>query len=142
MVAFLKQHNCKDELKASNLKVTPARVGVMRFLESVGDPADADTILKDLIKEGINADPATIYRILDILHRRDLIQRIELGEGKYRYEKSENHHHHLICTNCGKIEDVKADFLSNLEGQIREKNGFLVKNHSLEFFGLCKNCQS
>jgi len=142
MITFIKQHSCKDELKASNLKVTPARIGVMRFLESVSKPADAETILKDLNKEGINPDPATIYRILDILSGKGLIQKIELGEGKYRYEKSENHHHHLICTNCGKIEDVKADFVSNLEGQIREKNGFLVKSHSLEFFGLCKNCQN
>jgi Fur family ferric uptake transcriptional regulator len=141
MVAFFKQHNCKDELKASNLKATPARVGVMKFLESVGNPADAETILRDLNKEGINADPATIYRILDILYKKGLIQKIELGEGKYRYEKSENHHHHLICTNCGKIEDIEGDFVSNLENKIREKNGFLVKSHSLEFFGLCKNCQ-
>ena len=142
MIAFLKQHDCKEELKSSNLKSTSARVGVMKFLESVEKPADAVMILSDLKKEGISADPATIYRILDILYKKGLIQRLELGEGKYRYEKSESHHHHLICTNCGKVEDVEGEFLKKIEEQIYKDKKFRLKSHSLEFFGLCKNCQN
>jgi Fe2+ or Zn2+ uptake regulation protein len=141
MVAFLRKHDCKEELKESNLKATPARIGVMRFLESVDQPADANTVLGDLKDEGIHADPATIYRILDLLYKRGLIQKIELGEGKYRYEKSQKHHHHLICTNCGRIQNVEGEFLKKMENEIYSDKKFKVNSHSLEFFGLCQDCQ-
>ncbi|HYM65254.1 MAG TPA: Fur family transcriptional regulator [Candidatus Sulfotelmatobacter sp.] len=134
-------HDCKDELKDNNLKVTPARISVMRYLENTQNPADAEMIVGQLKNEGISADPATVYRILDIFYKKGIIQKIELGEGKYRYERSKNHHHHLLCTNCGRVEDVEGDFISKMQNDIREKTGFLVKNHSLEFFGLCPDCQ-
>lgn len=81
---------------------------------------------------------------MEVLYKNDLIQRLEFGEGKFRYEikKDKYHHHHLICTNCGKVEDVEGEFLTKMENEIKSKKGFLVKSHSLEFFGICKNCQN
>ena len=136
---FLK-HDCKDELKKADLKVTPARIAVMKYLESVKNPTDVDSIIEAVEKE-VNVDPATIYRIINTFFEKGIIERIEFGEGKYRYEVAGHHHHHLICTNCRKIEDVEGDYINEIETEIRGKKGFLVKSHSLEFFGLCRNCQ-
>lgn len=126
-------------LQEKGLKTTTARVALLDFLEQEGSPLDVVTIVEKLHQQ---ADQATVYRILDILTKKDLVNRLEFGEGKYRYEIQKNHHHHLICTNCGTISDVPGDFLGKFEKEIKDKKGFLVKSHLLEFFGLCRSCQS
>lgn len=133
-------HDCKDELKKADLKVTPGRLAVIKFLERVKSPADVDTIIEEVGKVE-DLDPATIYRILDAFLSKGIVKRIELGEGKYRYEIERHHHHHLICSNCGRIEDIEGEYLKDIENKIRVKRRFQVKSHSLEFFGLCRNCQ-
>lgn len=135
------QHDCAQEIRKVNLKSTPARVAIVKFLENVNKPADVLAILEYLKKNNTNVDQATVYRILDLFYKKGIVQKIELGEGKYRYEKTQTHHHHLICTNCGNIEDVSGDFVADIEENIKKNKGFEVKSHSLEFFGLCKNCQ-
>jgi len=55
----------------------------------------------------------------------------------------EDHHHHLICLECDKVEDVElANDLNEIEKRILQKNGFKIINHTLEFYGLCKQCSS
>jgi Fur family ferric uptake transcriptional regulator len=123
-------------------KKTPARTAITEFLSKSDFPVDVLQVIKFLRSKDLNTNKVTVYRIMDFLLKNGIVDRVEFGEGKFRYEIKKNHHHHLICTNCGKIEDAKADFVSSLEDQIREKNGFIVKSHSLEFFGLCKDCQN
>ena len=123
-------------------KKTPAREAITEFLSKSDSPVDVLAVINFLRSKHLNTNKVTVYRIMDFLLKNEVIDRVEFGEGKFRYEIKKTHHHHLICTNCGKVEDVKADFVSNLEHKIREKNGFLVKSHSLEFFGLCKSCQN
>ena len=73
--------------------------------------------------------------MLDAFLTHGIITRIEFQEGKFRYELTGEEHHHLLCSNCGKIEDISDCNLSGLEEEIRQKKGFLVKRHVLEFFG-------
>ncbi|MGA2967807.1 MAG: transcriptional repressor [Candidatus Levyibacteriota bacterium] len=142
MVAFFKQHNCKDELQAVSLKATPARIAVMKFLEVTERPVDTQTIINYLKKEKIDADPATIFRMMNDFLQKGITKQIQFQEGKARYELSnKRHHHHLICTNCGKIEEVEGDFLKQMEEEIYRDKKFRVKDHALEFFGLCADCQ-
>ncbi len=124
------------------LRKTPARVAITEFLSSSEFPVDVEQTIKFLRSKNLNTNKVTVYRIIDMLYKNGTISRIELGEGKYRYELQKNHHHHLICTNCGKIEDAQGDLLEDLQSKINKKSGFLIKSHSLEFFGLCKDCQN
>lgn len=137
-----KQHDCKKELKGVSLKITPARIAVLNFLETTKEPVDVGNILDFLREKDLNSDPATIFRMMNQFFEKGIIQRVQFGEGKYRYEKSDNDHHHLICTTCGKVEDIGDKNMKDFENEIKTKKGFLVKHHSLEFFGLCKNCQN
>lgn len=123
------------------IKKTEARMALLNLLEKEKNPLDVSSIVDGLRSEKVNADQATVYRILDILTQKGLINRLEFGEGKYRYELPKTHHHHLICQSCGKIEDIEGNFVDKIEKEIKTKNGFLVKSHSLEFFGVCKSCQ-
>lgn len=131
----------KQMLQTAGLKSTEARVALLNLLDKKDNPLDVFSIAASLEAEGVAVDQATIYRILDILTRKGLVSRLEFGEGKYRYELPKSHHHHLICTNCADIEDVEGELIGEIEREIKEKKGFLVKSHSLELFGLCRNCQ-
>src|SRR5258708_506057 len=113
----------------------------MKLFESHEKPMDAAHLVEHLQKD-LGIDRVTVFRILNAFVGKGLITKLEFGEGKARYEvTSKEDHHHLICDNCGKIEDIADTHLPKLESEISHKTGFLIKRHSLEFFGLCKSCQ-
>jgi Fe2+ or Zn2+ uptake regulation protein len=142
MITFLKQHNCKDELQGVSLKATPARIAVMKFLESVDQPVDVGRILSYLKQKNIDADPATIFRMMNDFLQKGITKEVQLEKGKARYElASKGDHHHLVCQSCGKIEAVEDNFIPEMEKELEKKHKFLIKRHSLEFFGFCSNCQ-
>jgi Fur family ferric uptake transcriptional regulator len=142
MVAFFKQHNCKDELQEASLKATPARIAVLKFFELTDRPVDVSAILAHLKEKNIDADPATIFRMMNDFLQKGITKEVQLEKGKVHYElSSKGDHHHLICESCGKIEPVEDNFIPEMEKELGAKHKFLIKRHSLEFFGLCANCQ-
>jgi Fur family ferric uptake transcriptional regulator len=93
----------------------------------------------------------TIYRTLELLYRLGFVQKVTAGDGQSRYElKSEDkkdHHHHLICTNCGKIVDYRdfvqqeLELIRKTEETLAKKHNFLIQDHNIEFLGLCEKCR-
>lgn len=134
------QHDCKEELKHASLQVTPARIAAMQLFESHDSPFDAQHLIDHLQKD-LGIDRVTVFRIINAFVEKGLIRRLEFGEGKARYELNKGEHHHLVCELCGNIEDISDCNIPGLEKDIQKRKGFLVKHHSLEFFGICKNCQ-
>ena len=135
-------HDCKEELRDMDLKATPARLAVLRLLEKIDKPVDVAGIIDYLRQQGIKADPATVFRIMNLFTDNGLAKQIQLKEGKFRYELgAKEDHHHLICENCGAIEDVSDCNIEALEKDIMKKKKFFIKHHSLEFFGVCNKCQ-
>lgn len=124
-----------------NLKNTPARAAISNFLMNSTFPVDAAQVMEFLHSKNLKTNKVTVYRNLEALYKKGIIDRFEFGEGKFRYELKKEHHHHLICNNCGAVEDVPGEYLSTLESKIKSRNDFLIKSHLLEFFGICKNCQ-
>lgn len=124
------------------IKKTPARSSITDFLGNSNYPVDIEQIIKSLRDKNLNTNKVTVYRIMDFLFENNIVDRLEFGEGKFRYELKKDHHHHLICQNCEKIEDVEGSFVEEIEKEIGDNKGFLVKSHSLEFFGLCKDCRN
>ncbi|MBI5044864.1 MAG: transcriptional repressor [Candidatus Levybacteria bacterium] len=134
--------NINQQLHQTQLKKTPARMAVLSYLHNATIPMDADSIFDHLKLEHEAADRATVYRILEAFSQKGLVKRLEFGEGKYRYELSGDDHHHLICESCGAIEDISDCNIAYLEKDIKNKKKFLVKRHSLEFYGQCRDCRS
>lgn len=132
------QHDCTQELKQASLQATPARIATMQLFESHDTPVDAQHLIEHLS----GTDRVTVFRILNAFVEKGLIRKLEFGEGKARYELNTGEHHHLICQQCGNVEDISDCNIASLEKDIQKKKGFLVKNHSLEFFGLCRDCQN
>lgn len=129
-------------IKNNHLKNTAARVAILEFLQKNSEPVDVLEVMDYLKKKGLKTNLTTVYRVLDSFLTVGLVKKLELHEGKYRYELSSlRHHHHLVCQNCGKIEDIENCSLEGLEEKITNRSEFLIKYHSLEFYGLCRDCQ-
>ncbi len=139
-VQDLKQHDCEKEIQEVNLRVTPARVATLKLFESHDKPVDV-LHLTDHLQKDLGIDRVTVFRIINSFVEKGLLKKLEFQEGKARYELNKGEHHHLICQNCGKIEDVKDTVIPDFEKKIAKKYKFLVKSHSLEFYGFCNDCQ-
>lgn len=134
-------HNCKEELKEFNLKVTPKRVAILKLFESLDVPLDISEVHSNLVEQGYALDSATVFRIVNLFTDLGIVREVNFNEGKKRYElASKNDHHHLVCESCGNVEDITDCNIPDLEKEIKNKKNFLVKTHSLEFFGVCRAC--
>ena len=107
-------------------------------------PLSAEDLMEIAAKNRLKVNKTSVYRQLLTLKNGQIIRGVQLGENKKRYEIfPKNHHHHIVCTDCGYVEDVEAEQdLSGLERKIVQEKKFKVENHSLEFFGLCAKCNS
>ncbi len=127
-------------LNKHDLKITQARISLLELIEKENKPLDSQFLI-DTLKQKFKVDKVTIFRILNVLTEHGILRKLEFGEGKARYELNTEDHHHLICQSCGNIEDISDCNIEALEKEIKQKKHFLVKLHTLEFYGLCKDCQ-
>lgn len=130
-------------LQGRGHRMTAARRFMIGALCDAKSPLAATDILKDLDKHKLHSNKTTVYRELAFLEKQNIVKTIDFGDGTRRYEViGDHHHHHLICTQCLKVEDVELEHDVDEEGaRLGKQKGFKVTGHSLEFFGLCKNCQ-
>lgn len=109
---------------------------ITKLLSNYSKPVDAGTLV-----EKLKVNKTTVYRQIEKLVNNGVILEVEFGDGKKRYElRSLDHHHHLICNKCGKLEDIELDEQIVLN-EVAKKSDFKVESHSLEFFGLCVDCK-
>lgn len=129
-------------LSEQGYKKTRVREAVISHLEDLKKPLSALEIQTFLVTKKLRVNKSTIYRELQFLLEHEVIVEINFGEGKKRYEIAGlPHHHHLICNNCQKIEDIFIEEdLKVVEKKIKKETSFIIKHHTLEFFGLCKTC--
>lgn len=128
-------------LRKHGLKATPRRLLLLTVLAMANRPLSIGTICAEL-KGDLNA--TTVYRALEALADIGIVRRVNMGHGHADYELTDarRHHHHLICKQCDKIEDVNACGAKELERLILKKSNTFatIDEHALEFFGLCKQC--
>lgn len=141
MNTVCKEHTpaLSESLRGNKLKATPARLSILDLLAHSQKPLS----IKDIyvkIKGAI--DTATLYRTVETLQSIGLVTLIDFKHGHAHYEfNTGNHHHHLICEGCGIVVDLAKCDVSSLEKQAKKIGNFSkINHHSLELFGLCKNC--
>ena len=131
----------QELLRNKNLRVTRARVAVLEMLSQRKKPIDVIEIENYLDQKKIQVDQVTIYRMLDAFLEKKLITRLDFQEGKFRYEFFSSDHHHLICEDCGQIQDIDMCPVEEIENQIARTQNFAITRHALEFFGFCGACR-
>jgi len=91
------------------------------------------------LKTGI----ATIYRTLSRLEESDIVTSLSFGAQGKKYELgTKDHHDHMICTECSEIIEFVDDEIEKRQESIAKEFGFKIKDHSMQIYGLCKNCQN
>ncbi len=131
-----------NDLSNQGYKKTKVRQAIVSHLLYLKKPLDALTLQKFLKKQKLVVNKSTVYREIQFLQKQEIIVEINFGDGKKRYEIAGlPHHHHIICTICQKVDDVFLEKdLSCLEKKIAKEKSFLIRHHSLEFFGICRSC--
>jgi Fe2+ or Zn2+ uptake regulation protein len=137
-----KQHvqESTEQLKKNGLKITTARLGLLDILKHAKKPLSIKEITQQLDDESV--DPVTLYRNVESLEKLGLLKKIRLNDRQAYYELTAiKHHHHLICKQCGKIADITDCKVTIANKDLLKKTKFTkITDHSLEFFGICKNC--
>ncbi len=130
-----------DQLRNGGHRITKARSAIIDFLLQTGQPLTASTICSSLNSRGLVFNRATVYRELVFLLEKSIVRQVRFAGKATHYEINSGHHHHLVCIKCNSVKDiVLGKHLEHHERQIYEKEQFKVVSHSLEFYGLCSNC--
>lgn len=134
----------KNGLRATGRRMTRTRQAVLALLERTRQPLSATEIFDQLHQEKVSIDLVTVYRTLHVLKELGLVVQLDLHqEGLLRYELKEGrkHHHHIRCQVCGHIVDLLLCPLKKVTKLIERQTRFIVDEHTLEFTGLCPECQ-
>ncbi|MBP1743881.1 MAG: transcriptional repressor [Firmicutes bacterium] len=135
----------KNNLKENGYKLTPQRRAIINvILNNEGNHLTTEELYELVKVECPEIGLATVYRTVQLLECIGVVCKLDLNDGCNRYElvhEEENHqHHHLICTVCNNVIEVKGDLLDTMEHEIEDEYKFKVKNHSLKFYGICSDC--
>ncbi len=129
-------------LSVLGLKKTKTRVAVLNILKENKEPLTVSDIEEELQKNHWKVHQVTIYRILEILVAKNLLTKITSPRtNTMMYELSNSDHHHFTCDRCGKMQEIMDCTLTPFIKKISETKRLLIKAHTLEFFGLCPQCQ-
>ena len=132
-----------QELRKAGLKVTLPRVKILQILEgSDTKHLSAEDVYKALIEADEDVGLATVYRVLTQFESAGLVMRHHFEGGHSVFEiTSVDHHDHIVCNDCGKVEEFFDEVIEQQQEKIAEKYGFEITDHSLYLYGLCKTCQ-
>lgn len=119
-------------IRGRGYKATPQRIAVLRALV-----AEQHQSLEEIRARCPEVGLVTVYRAIDLFSGIGLVRRLDLGDGP-RYELAENHHHHLICENCGDISEFDE---CPLDTRALRDLDFEISAHCLELYGRCGACQ-
>lgn len=132
-----------EELQARGCKITPQRRLILEILHaSASHVMTAEEITERAREQQPNISASTIYRNLGTLSELGLIRRLESVGAGWRYELSDNHHHHLFCLKCHQAVAIDFCPMNRHVKELAEKNGFEVADHSFEIRGYCTNCRT
>lgn len=127
------------KLGARSTRQRAAVVNVLRELDSF---ASAKTIHEELTRRNYHVGLTTVYRTLQSLADIDAVDVLNMssGEARYRHCATDEHHHHLVCTECGKTEEIEGGPVEEWARESAAKYGFKLTAHTAEIFGLCATC--
>ena len=124
-------------------RLTRPRQAVLRVIEASPDGFNARQIHAALQRRGVRIGLTSVYRTLNLLVRLGLIQEVHREDGEHRYLACDvTHHHHAVCTGCGRILDFEACGLEALTRRVARSTRMAIMGHRLEMFGRCQDCRS
>jgi Fur family ferric uptake transcriptional regulator len=131
--------NSSQSLKEIGLKATlPRRKVLELFEQSKVRHLSAEDVYKSLMAEGIDIGLATVYRVLTQFEQAGLLSRQHFETGKAVFELNQGgHHDHLVCLQCGRVEEFYDAEIEQRQSDVARKRGFELKGHSLALYADC-----
>jgi Fe2+ or Zn2+ uptake regulation protein len=131
-----------EALDRAGHRMTGPRIAVAGLVAARDGHFTAADLVADAGRRHPGIGRATVFRALDLFASLSLVERVDLPGGDHAYVACDPvHHHHAICTGCGRSLDVDDFGLTGVLGEIGRRSGFRVTAHRLEIFGLCAACQ-
>jgi Fur family ferric uptake transcriptional regulator len=133
-----------DDLKTIGLKATLPRLRILELFEkSKVRHLSAEDVYRLLLKDGTDTGLATVYRVLTQFEQAGLLMRHHFETGKAVFELNQgNHHDHLVCVQCGRVEEFNDPEIEKRQIKVAEERGFKIHEHSLHIYADCtkRNC--
>jgi Fur family transcriptional regulator, ferric uptake regulator len=128
--------------ESAGYEPTPSRRLVAELVAGRTGPFSAADLIVAARERRSAVGRATIFRALELLSSLHAVERLVLPDGSMGYVSChpDAHHHHLVCTACGRGVDIADGDLARLLDEIGRRNGFRIENHRLELFGVCPEC--
>lgn len=130
-------------MTSANVRSTRQRAAITALLESLDDFRSAQDIHDELRRRGEGIGLTTVYRTLQSMSAAGAVDtlRTDTGESVYR-RCSAQHHHHLVCRNCGYTVEVQGGHVEVWAAEVAAQHGFSEASHTIEIFGTCQGCAS
>lgn len=134
-----------QDLRNAGLKVTLPRLKILEILENqhINHHLTAEQIYKILLTDNEDIGLATVYRVLTQFETAGLITRHHFEGGNSIFElDSGQHHDHIVCIKCGKVDEFTDDLIEAQQQKIAKKLGYNLTDHTLCLYGVCTNCKN
>ena len=139
MVINMPAHKKKGKSTLPAHRLTRQRRVILEALCKVTTHPAADEVYRMVRKQMPRISLGTVYRNLEVLSEQGKILKLDLSGSQMRFDGRIDHHYHIRCTSCGKMDDLEIKQPVELK-RLRTVNGYQVHGHRLEFYGLCGNC--
>lgn len=137
----------KQQLQQSSYKLTPQREATVRVLiENEKHHLSAEDVYLKVKDKAPEIGLATVYRTLELLAELKVVDKINFGDGVARFdlrkEGAKHFHHHLVCMECGRVDEIHEDLLPKVEERVESEYQFKILDKRLTFHGICSECQA
>lgn len=139
---YIARTKLAEYLDNRRLRKTPERFAILETVFSHNDHFGIETLYEEMDGRAYHVSRSTIYNTMELFTEIGLVRKHQFGSNQAVYEKvvSSGNHHHLICTECGKVKEVKdAELMEQIGG--RRYGSFSVSYISLYVYGICSTCQ-
>jgi Fur family transcriptional regulator, ferric uptake regulator len=143
--------NWQSRFRGQGCRWTVPRQAVLSCLTQSNRHMSPKDIFAEIGRKFPGIGLTSVYRTLELLDRMGLLHKIRIGDGQIRYglkqQDRDDHHHHLICTRCGKIIDYtdfvdeELELIKKTEASLASRHGFKIQDHKIEFYGICGSCR-
>ncbi|MGG6841187.1 UNVERIFIED_CONTAM: transcriptional repressor [Mammaliicoccus sciuri] len=135
----------KEQLHKASYKLTPQREATVRvLLENEADHLSAEDVYLKVKDKAPEIGLATVYRTLELLAELKVVDKINFGDGVARFdlrkEGAKHFHHHMVCMECGAVDEIEEDLLEDVERRVEKDFNFKILDHRLTFHGICHRC--
>lgn len=132
-----------DYIRSHGLKRTEQRIMILKEFLRIEYHLTAEELWRIVRRKNPAVGYATIYRVLKLFTDSGICRELKFGENVTRYEHlyGHAHHDHLICTECGRFEEIMDPGVEKLQKAIAKKKGYILTGHQLHLYGICRKCR-